>query len=82
MRVLLLEHDPLCAFDYIAALEANGHDVVGPAARVVEGMRLLKQRRIDLALIDLHLGLDQGLDLVPYATEAGVACIAVTGYPL
>jgi ActR/RegA family two-component response regulator len=45
-------------------------------------VRLLKRRRIDLALIDLHLGLDHGLDLVQYAAAAGVACIAVTGYPL
>jgi DNA-binding NarL/FixJ family response regulator len=82
MRVLLLEHDPLCAFDFIAALEANGHDVIGPAARVSEGVRLLRRRRIDLALIDLHLGLDHGLDLLPHASAAGVSCIAVTGYPL
>lgn len=82
MRVLLLEHDPLCAFDFIAALEANGHDVIGPAGRVAEGMRLLRRRKVDLCLIDLHLGLDCGLDLVPFATDAGVNCIAVTGYPL
>jgi DNA-binding response OmpR family regulator len=82
MRVLLLEHDPLCAFDFIAALEAHGHDVIGPAARVSEGARLLRRRKVDLALIDLHLGLDYGLDLVPHATAAGVNCIAVTGYPV
>jgi DNA-binding NtrC family response regulator len=82
MRVLLLEHDPLCAFDYLSALEANGHDVIGPAARVSEARRLLRRRRIGLALIDIHLGLESGLDLLPFASEADVPCIAVTGYPL
>lgn len=82
MRVLLLEHAPLCAFDFIAALEANGHEVIGPAGRVSEGNRLLDRYKVDLALIDLHLGVDHGLDLVPRATAAGVNCIAVTGYPL
>ncbi|GIL38902.1 response regulator [Roseiterribacter gracilis] len=82
MRVLILEHDPLCAFDFIAALEAHGHEVIGPAARVSVGARLLRRRRVDLALIDLRLGLDRGLDLIPHAESAGVRCIAITGSPL
>jgi NtrC-family two-component system response regulator AlgB len=50
------------------ALEAIGHDVAEAACRA-EALAIVNRQPIDVALVDLRLGGDSGLDLFPMLIE-------------
>jgi DNA-binding NarL/FixJ family response regulator len=40
---------------------------------------MLERRTVDVAVLDIHLGDGNGLDLIPTAKEQGTRCLAYTG---
>jgi len=55
MLVLVVEDEPLCAFNLTSALEEAGHSVVGPACSSGEAIVLARSRRPNVALVDIDL---------------------------
>jgi two-component system nitrate/nitrite response regulator NarL len=54
-------------------LVADGFDVVGAASDQVQARRLVVDVRPDVALVDLNLGDDNGIDLIANIARAGLA---------
>lgn len=55
MLVLVVEDEPLSAFNLTSALEEAGYSVVGPACSSGEAIVLARGRRPGFALIDIDL---------------------------
>jgi CheY-like chemotaxis protein len=80
-RILLVEDDYFIADDLVAALEARGAEVVGPAASLSHAMTLIENAgRLDGAVLDINL---QGESVYPLADalqERSVPFVFATGY--
>ncbi len=67
VRVLLIDDDPnmsrVIAHELLADLRIN---LLGQAASVREGRRLISQNEFDVMLVDLNLGDGTGFDLIEY----------------
>lgn len=57
MRILVVESEPLTAFELTCALEEAGHEVIGPAPSSALALCLARAEPIDVAL----LGVDGGM---------------------
>ena len=55
-RVLVVEDEPLIAFDVADHLRDAGFQVVGPVASVSAALKLLESVGCDLAVLDVNLG--------------------------
>lgn len=53
--ILIVEDDPLLAEQIAQSLEKEGYTITGCAWDMMEAIRLMKSRKTDLALIDIHL---------------------------
>ena len=72
-NVLIVEDDPIIALAVAGELEAAGHVVLGPAADTASAMALVRQRRPDLALVDIDLGEGgDGVGVAQMLRQAGV----------
>jgi CheY-like chemotaxis protein len=62
-------------------LQACGADVAGPAATVADAARLISERTIDLALVDINLrGGELAYGLIDQLHDQGIRTVVVTGY--
>lgn len=68
--LLVIDDDDKVRQRLSALLEGNGHDVI-QAADAVIGLTLFENQRPELVLCDLHLGDNQGFELVRQITESG-----------
>lgn len=68
--LLVIDDDDKVRQRLSALLEGNGHDVI-QAADAVIGLTLFEKQRPELVLCDLHLGDNQGFELVRQITESG-----------
>jgi DNA-binding NarL/FixJ family response regulator len=73
IRCLIVDDSSQFALDAREVLEEEGILVVALAANSEEGLRLARDLRPDLALVDIDLGGESGLDLVRHmgAVEGG-----------
>ena len=55
MLILVVEDEPICALSTIAELEHAGHETLGPAATLEEGLELARSGHPRLALVDIDL---------------------------
>jgi DNA-binding NtrC family response regulator len=80
--VLVVDDDPSLRFLCRVNLELEGFDVV-EAATIGEAERALDNGGVDVVLLDLHLGNEQGMALVPKIEERGLssALALLTGSP-
>lgn len=65
-RVLVVEDNPVLAFDIDAMLSDLGAEVVGPALDLDTGLQLAREQPIDGAVLDIDLG---GRFVWPLAAE-------------
>jgi DNA-binding response OmpR family regulator len=82
-RILVIEDEALVAMELRFVLEDLGHEVVGTAADARTARRLVQEREVDLALVDIHLsdgptGIDLGREL---GQELGVTVLFMTANP-
>ncbi|MBW2315355.1 MAG: sigma-54-dependent Fis family transcriptional regulator [Deltaproteobacteria bacterium] len=68
-RVLLVDDEPLLLRSLARILRAEGHEVLS-AASVAEAERHLGDPRLDVALVDLFLGSEDGLELLGRVKDA------------
>ncbi|MES2819995.1 MAG: response regulator [Pseudomonadota bacterium] len=81
MRILLVEDDPILALLATTTLQAEGHEVCGPAFDAVEALSLAACHKADLAFVDINLaGRDEGIALARSLRERhGIASIFISG---
>ena len=63
IRCLIVDDSPRFAQTALEVLEEDGIDVLGVAAGGEEAVRLARELRPDLALVDIDLGAENGLDV-------------------
>lgn len=82
-RILIVEDEPLTAFDNEVMLGGLGYDVVGTLDSFEQAISLLDREDIDLVLSDVRLsGQRSGLDLAAAAKERGIPVLFSTGHQL
>jgi CheY-like chemotaxis protein len=82
-RILIVEDEPLTAFDNEVMLGDLGYDVVATLDSFEDAIDQLDRERIDLILSDFRLkSRHTGLDLARAAKERGIPIIFSTAYQL
>ncbi len=79
-RVLVVEDEMLLAMLMEDTMADFGCDVVGPVARVADGLRLANTERLDGAILDINVA---GRDVFPVARELAkrsIPFVFVSGY--
>ena len=81
MKVLLVEDDAVFAAVLGRALRGRGYETFH-AATAAEAAELAREREPGVALVDLKLGRDSGLELIPQLLriQAGMRIVVLTGY--
>lgn len=80
LRILLVEDNFLVAEVVRDMLEANGCVVVGPVARLDDGLRLGGQETLDAAVLDVNLNGDRSFPIASILRDRGVPYLFLTGY--
>ena len=79
-RILIVEDEPLTAFDNETMLEEAGYIVVATHDRYADAVATLDRERIDLILSDVRLtGERSGIDLARVAKEKNIPVLFSTG---
>ncbi|GGE74029.1 response regulator [Sphingomonas prati] len=78
-RILIVEDEPLVAFDNEHFLRDAGFDIVATVDRVEEALRFIDTEGLHLVLADISLSDGSGLDVARAAREHGVPLLFVTG---
>ena len=82
-RILIVEDEPLTAFDNEVMLGDLGYEVVATLDSFEDAIQLLEREAIDLILSDYRLSSRRtGLDLARAAKNRGVPIIFSTGHKL
>ena len=79
-RILIVEDEPLTAFDNETMIEEAGYTVVATHDRVSDAVVTLERESVDLILSDVRLtGQRSGIDLARIAKERNVPVLLATG---
>ncbi len=79
-RVLIVEDEPLAAFDNETMLEELGYTVVATHDRYKDAVATLEREKVDLILSDVKLAGDRsGIDLARIAKQMQVPVLFATG---
>ncbi|MCU6452901.1 response regulator [Sphingomonas sp. A2-49] len=80
VRLLVVEDEPLIAFDTEHLLTDASYEIVATVDRVADAVAVLgSTAEIDLVLVDVRLADGSGLDVARAARGAGVPVLFVTG---
>ena len=79
-RILVVEDEPLVAFDNEHLLNDAGYEVVATVDTLVDATKAIEEEEIDLVLSDIRLSGDgDGTDVARAAAEKSVPVLFVTG---
>jgi DNA-binding response OmpR family regulator len=79
-RILIVEDEPLTAFDNEITISSEGYEVVATLDRYADAVDLLDREEVDLILSDVRLtGKRTGIDLAREARRRGIPVLFVTG---
>ena len=80
VRLLIVEDEPLVAFDTEHFLRDEAFEIVATVDRVAHAMAAIEgEEEIDLLLVDVNLADGSGLDVARVAHGVGIPVIFVTG---
>jgi DNA-binding response OmpR family regulator len=80
LRLLIVEDEPLVAFDNEHSLTEEGFEIVATVDRVADAIAVLDaEPDIHLVLADVNLSDGSGIDIARHAHARGVAVIFCTG---
>lgn len=82
MRILLVEDDPLIAFDLAGTLENEGHVIEGPYASVREALAAIGSEPLDCALLDVNLGHETSFPIADELQRQEIPFALVTGHDI
>ncbi len=77
-KLLIVEDEPLVAFDNEYFLGTNGYTVVATIDNADEAAGVIDKGGIDLVLCDLKLNGSDGRDVAIFAKKAGIPVLFVT----
>jgi CheY-like chemotaxis protein len=81
-RILIVEDEPLTAFDNEHSLREHGYEIVATVDDLDEALDVLDSGKVDLVLSDVRLHRQQtGIHLARAARERGVPTLFATGHP-
>ena len=81
VRVLVVEDAWQVAMGLKQLLEAWGADVAGPVSTSADAERLISQRALDAAVVDIHLRKgDKSYGLIDRLHDRGIRTVVITGY--
>ena len=79
-RILIVEDEPLMAFDNETMLVEAGYTVVATHDRVADAVATMEREKVDLILSDVRLaGERSGIDLARLAKEKNIPVLFATG---
>ena len=79
-RILIVEDEPLLAFDNEHSLAEAGYEVAGTVDTLADAVRALAEEEVDLVLSDIKLNGDgDGMDVARAAAAKNVPVLFVTG---
>ena len=79
-RILIVEDEPLTAFDNENLINGEGYDVVATLDRFADAVEILEREQVDLILCDVRLtGERTGIDLAREARRRNIPVLFVTG---
>jgi NtrC-family two-component system response regulator AlgB len=81
MNILLVDDEPSLRKSLRLALETMGHRI-SEASRGAQAQDVLAHKQFDVAFLDLRLGDEQGLDVLPALLRmaSGLAVVVITAY--
>ena len=81
-RILIVEDEPLTAFDNENFLGDAGYEIVATVDDLDEAFEVLAREQVDLILSDVRLRKQQtGIELAKAAKKRGVPTLFATGHP-
>ena len=80
VRALIVDDHDALARGIEILLRREGFEIAGIANSAAAARRILERRPVDVAVIDVSLGEDSGLDLVPDAKSHGARALVYTGF--
>jgi DNA-binding response OmpR family regulator len=80
-KVLVVEDNFLIAGDICELLRQSGHEPVGPARGVAAAAKILKEQKIDAAVLDIMLGNSFCYPLCDHLERWNVPYVFVSGSP-
>lgn len=81
-KILIVEDEPLTAFDNENLIGDEGYEVVGTLDRFADAVSALDSEQVDLILCDVRLtGERTGIDLAQVAKNRRIPVLFVTGAP-
>ena len=79
-RILIVEDEPLTAFDNETMIAEAGYEVVATLDRYSDAVETLDKEKVDLILCDVRLtGERTGIDLAKVAKDRGIPVLFSTG---
>ena len=79
-RILVVEDDPMIAMDLEHIVADFGCVPVGPASNVAKGLAIVRQTRLDGAVLDINLGGERVWPLAELLDDQRVPFVLATGY--
>ena len=79
-RVMVVEDEPLIAFDLMAEIEAEGHEVIGHCRSASDAVDMAGRKRPDVVIMDIGLlGDSSGLEAArQIQDEYKIGCVFVS----
>ena len=78
-RILIVEDEPLVAFDNEHFLRDAGYDIVATVDRAGDALRFIEAGDLDLVLADVRLSDGSGIDVARAARAKAIPLLFVTG---
>jgi CheY-like chemotaxis protein len=79
-RILIVEDEPIVAMCLEDMLQSLGCLIVGPAARLSEGLALAADEQVDAAILDVNLGKDRSYPIADLLRARSIPFVFATGY--
>jgi PAS domain S-box-containing protein len=79
-RILVVEDEPFVALQLQTDLEGEGHEVIGPASSLAQGLKLAQSEGLDAALVDVRLGRDTSATIADRLLARQIPFAFATGY--
>jgi len=81
-RILIVEDEPLTAFDNENILSDAGYEIVATIDQFDDALEIIQRERVDLILSDIRLRRQQtGIELANAAKTRGIPTLFATGHP-